>query len=134
MAYDEELAVRVRARLDDPFGVSERKMFGGLAFLIYGNMCCGVVGGNLMVRVGADNYERALAEPFVRPMDFTGKPLKGMIYVDADGIRTDVQLDAWLERARTFVSTLPPKDALGQTSVGKRVGAKRTAVKKPRRK
>ena len=76
MAYDEELAARIRTRMDDPLGVSERKMFGGIAFLVYGNMAVGVVGRDLMVRVGNDEYERALAEPFVRPMDFTGKPLK----------------------------------------------------------
>jgi TfoX/Sxy family transcriptional regulator of competence genes len=111
MAYDEELAARIRTRLNDPLGVSERKMFGGLAFLVYGNMCCGIVGQDLMVRVGAESYERVLAEPFARPMDFTGKPLKGMIYVDADGLESDAQLDVWLERARTFVSTLPPKEA-----------------------
>jgi TfoX/Sxy family transcriptional regulator of competence genes len=123
MAYDEDFAARIRARMDDPLGVSERKMFGGIAFMVYGNMCVGIVGRDLMVRLGADEYERALAEPFVRPMDFTGKPLKGFIYVDADGLETDAQLDAWLDRARAFVSTLPPKEE-------KTKGASKTTAKK----
>ncbi len=128
MAYDEELAARIRARMDDPLGVSERKMFGGIAFMVYGNMCVGVVGRDLMVRVGADDYERAVAEPYARAMDFTGKPLNGFIYVDADGVESDAQLDAWLDRARAFVSTLPPKDAMA--AVAKRSAKKSTGAKK----
>ena len=120
MAYDEELATRIRNCLDDPLGVSERKMFGGIAFMVYGNMCVGIVGRDLMVRLGPDEYERALQEPFVRPMDFTGKPLKGFIYVDADGIEKDKQLEAWLDRARAFVSTLPPKDESIKKSAAKK--------------
>lgn len=129
MAYDEELATRIRTCLDDPLGVSERKMFGGVAFMVYGNMCVGIVGRDLMVRLGPDEYERALQEPFVRQMDFTGKPLKGFIYVDAEGIETDKQLDAWLARARTFVSTLPPKDEK-KAAEKKPAKAKRPARKK----
>lgn len=110
MAYDEELAARIRNRLDDPLGVSEKKMFGGVAFMVYGNMSVGIVGRVLMVRLGQAEYEKALKEPFVRPMDFTGKPLKGFVYVDPEGIETDKQLDGWLDRARAFVATLPPKE------------------------
>jgi hypothetical protein len=133
MAYDEELAARIRARMDDPLGVSERKMFGGIAFMVYGNMCVGIVGRDLMVRLGPEEYPRALAEPYVRPMDFTGKPLKGFIYVDADGIATDAQLDAWLDRGRAFVSTLPPKEA--GSKGGTKTGAKKKlAVPKKARK
>jgi TfoX/Sxy family transcriptional regulator of competence genes len=128
MAYDEELAARIRAQMDDPMGVSERKMFGGLVFLVHGNMCCGIVGADLMVRVGAEGYEKALAEPHVRPMDFTGKPLTGMVYVDATGIESDANLEAWLERGRTFVSTLPPKGARGAGSV-RRTKAKKVEAK-----
>lgn len=119
MAYDEELATRIRTRMDDPLGVSERKMFGGVAFMVYGNMCVGIVGRDLMVRLGTDEYERALTEPFVRPMDFTGKPLKGFVYVDAEGIETNKQLDAWLDRALAFISTLPPKEEGAKTSTKK---------------
>jgi TfoX/Sxy family transcriptional regulator of competence genes len=130
MAYDEELAARIRTRMDDPLGVSERKMFGGIAFMVYGNMAVGIVGRDLMVRIGTDDYDRALAEPFVRAMDFTGKLLKGFIYVDADGIESDAQLDAWLDRARAFVSTLPPKEE-GSKGAMKRTTKKASAVKKP---
>lgn len=134
MAYDEELATRIRNRLDDPLGVSERKMFGGVAFMVYGNMCVGIVGRDLMVRLGQAEYEKALTEPFVRPMDFTGKPLKGFIYVDADGIETDKQLDAWLNRARAFVSTLPPKEEKPAAAKNKAAPAKRAAKKVSARK
>ncbi len=134
MAYDEELATRIRNRLDDPLGVSERKMFGGVAFMVYGNMCVGIVGRDLMVRLGQAEYEKALTEPFVRPMDFTGKPLKGFIYVDADGIETDKQLDVWLNRARAFVSTLPPKEEKPAAVKKKAAPAKRAAKKVSARK
>lgn len=130
MAYDEELATRIRNRLDDPLGVSERKMFGGVAFMVYGNMCVGIVGRDLMVRLGQAEYEKALSEPFVRPMDFTGKPLKGFVYVDAGGIETDKQLDVWLNRARAFVSTLPPKEEKPAAAKKKAAPAKRAARRK----
>jgi TfoX/Sxy family transcriptional regulator of competence genes len=133
MAYDEELATRIRARMDDPLGVSERAMFGGLAFLVYGNMCVGVIKRDLMVRVGAGAYEKALAEPFVRPMDFTGKPLQGFIYVDADGLETDAQLETWLDRGRAFVSTLPPKDATKKSVVKKSANKARAPGKSTRK-
>ena len=80
MAYDERLAVRVRGVLADTNGVSERKMFGGLAVLVDGNMACGVVGDKLMLRLGREGAEEALCRPNVRPMDFTGRPMTGMVY------------------------------------------------------
>ncbi|MEK7833638.1 MAG: TfoX/Sxy family protein, partial [Acidobacteriota bacterium] len=88
MAFSEKLADRIRKQLESENGVVEKKMFGGLAFMVNGNMSCGVVGEDLMVRVGPEAYESALAEPDAREMDFTGRPMKGMIYVTADGIRT----------------------------------------------
>jgi TfoX/Sxy family transcriptional regulator of competence genes len=130
MAYDEELAARIRTRMDDPLGVSERKMFGGIAFMVYGHMCVGIVGRDLMVRVGTDGYQNALAQPFTRAMDFTGKPLKGFIYVDAEGVESDAQLDAWLDRARALVSTLPPKDV---TDMPTKRPAKKSAGAKKRK-
>lgn len=133
MAYDEELATRIRKCLDDPLGVSERKMFGGIAFMIYGHMSVGIVGRDLMVRLGPDEYERALAEPFVRKMDFTGKPLKGFVYVDADGLETDEQLDAWLDRARAFVSTLPPKEESEKKKSTKKAPAVKKAAPKAKK-
>lgn len=130
MAYDEELAARIRNRLDDPLGVSEKKMFGGVAFMVYGNMSVGIVGRVLMVRLGQAEYEKALKEPFVRPMDFTGKPLKGFVYVDPEGIETDKQLDGWLDRARAFVSTLPPKEEKTRAEKKKAAPAKKPIARK----
>ena len=109
MAYDEMLAASVRAALADQPGVSEQRMFGGLSFLLNGNMCCGVVGGTLMVRVGPDAYEAALATPHAREMDFTGRPLRGMVYVAPDGVHTDSALAAWVRRGTAFAASLPPK-------------------------
>ena len=110
MAYDEGLAERIRGVLADRHGVSERRMFGGLAFMVDGHMACGIIGEDLMARVGPDAHEAALAEPHVRPMDFTGRPLKGMVYVAAEGIAEDDALARWVARTTGFVATLPPKD------------------------
>jgi len=110
MAYDEQLAERVRGRLTTFPGVAERKMFGGLAFLLQGNMCCGVVGGELMVRVGRESYEAALHEPHVREMDFTGRPVRGFIYVSAGGLNSDGDIRAWVERGARYAESLPAKD------------------------
>lgn len=109
MAYDDGLAARVRKRLESRERFTEIKMFGGLCFLVNGNMTCGIVDDRLMVRVGPDQYEEALTLPFVRPMDFTGRPMRGIVYVELEGTQTDAQLDGWAGRAFTFVQTLPPK-------------------------
>lgn len=109
MAYDEQLADRVRAALADRGGVSERKMFGGLAFMVDGHMACGIVGGELMLRLGPDGADAALAESHVRPMDFTGRPMSGMVYVAQAGLRDQAALGVWVERSLAFVATLPPK-------------------------
>lgn len=106
--YDEELAARVRVALG-PFGVSERKMFGGLCFLIGGNMACGILEDELMVRVGPDAYEQALGRTHARPMDFTGRPMRGMVFVAAAGLRTPAAVKAWAERGAAFARSLPPK-------------------------
>lgn len=107
MAYNENLAEKVRELLQENDGLSEKKMFGGLAFMLNGNMACGVVGEELMVRVGPDGYQEALAERYTRPMDYTGRPLKGMVYVEEDAVAVD--LDNWVNRGAEFASTLPPK-------------------------
>lgn len=109
MAYDEGLAERIRDVLMYREDIAEKKMFGGIAFMLGGNMCVGVVNDVLMVRVGADDYEAALAEPHARPMDFTGKPLTGFIYVDPEGFDDDEQLLAWIERGVAFAASLPVK-------------------------
>jgi TfoX/Sxy family transcriptional regulator of competence genes len=108
VAFDEALADRVREALGSRAAVSERRMFGGIAFMIEGNMCCGVIGEDLMVRLGED-AERALAEPHTRPMDFTGKPMKTTIYVDPAGTGEDAELARWVEAGADFAASLPPK-------------------------
>jgi TfoX/Sxy family transcriptional regulator of competence genes len=109
MAYDERLAGRVRKQLSRRKGLAERKMFGGLAFLLDGHMCCGVVDCDLCLRLGDDGTVQALKRAHVRPMDFTGKPLKSMVYVAAAGLRTEKQLAGWVRQAVEFTRTLPPK-------------------------
>ena len=109
MAFDEALAARVRKSLGECPGLSERKMFGGLAFLLHGNMCCGVTDDDLMVRVGPDGREPALTRPHVRPMDFTGRPMKAFVYVGPEGTRTDHDLRVWIGRGLAFDKSLPKK-------------------------
>ena len=84
-------------------------MFGGLCFMHEGNMCFGIVGSELMVRVGADAYESAVALPHAREMDFTGRSMRGMVYVDEVGISEDEDLDLWLQRGLDYAASLPPK-------------------------
>ena len=109
MAYDEGLAHRVREIFEGRDEVAETKMFGGLAFLLHGNMCCGIVGDELMVRLGPDAYADALSLPHAREMDFTGKPLRGMVYVATDGFDADEDLRAWIGRGVDFAGSLPVK-------------------------
>lgn len=109
MAFDEGLAERIRERVDLTAGVTEKKMFGGLCFLLNGNMCFGIVGSELMVRVGPDAYEGALALPHARQMDFTGRSMRGFVYVDEAGVGEDEDLSAWMDRGLAFASSLPPK-------------------------
>ncbi len=108
MAYDENLADRVRALLEAEAGFSERKMFGGIAFMLDGHMCCGVVDSDLMLRLGPDGADAALEHPHVRPMDFTGRPMSSMVFVAPEGLQ-GVSLRAWVEQAATFARSLPPK-------------------------
>ncbi len=110
MAYSEELAQRVRKVLARRRGVAEMRMMGGLCFTLRGHMCCGVLKDDLVVRVGSQEYGKALAEPYARPMDFTGRPLKGFVFVSPRGNRSDQALRAWLKRAVDFVLTLARKD------------------------
>ncbi len=109
MAYDEQLASRLREALADADGISEQKMFGGLALLLHGNMVCGVMGDELMLRLGPELADAALDEPNTRPMDFTGRPMKSMVIVEPPGFAGDEALAGWVERALGFAATLPPK-------------------------
>lgn len=109
MAFDEGMAQRLRELLSDRSDIVEKKMFGGLAFMLSGNMCCGVVNDTLMARVGPEQYQDALRQAHAREMDFTGKPLKGFIYVAPRGIESDQDLQTWVERCIDFASSLPPK-------------------------
>ena len=107
MAFDEALAHRLRrlfARLPDS---SERRMFGGLCFLVSGRMCCGIVGRDLVVRVGAEGHDDALRRPHTRPMDFTGRPMRGFAYVSPAGCRTAQDLSAWVKRAVRYARSVP---------------------------
>jgi TfoX/Sxy family transcriptional regulator of competence genes len=99
MAYDEALAERIRTELLGRDDVEERKMFGGIAFMVAGRMACGVIRDDLMVKVGADGHDAALARPHTRPMDFTGRPMRGMVYVAPAGTAADGDLRAWVQQA-----------------------------------
>ncbi len=109
MAYSEKVAERLRQALKRRRDISERKMFGGIAFLLNGNMCCGVNDTDIMLRLGKDGAEKALSERHTREMDFTGTPLSTMVYLRAAGYRKDEDLDRWLKRAIDYAKTLPPK-------------------------
>ncbi len=111
MAYDEALAERIRKAVGPRPDVTEKKMFGGVAFLLDGKMFCGVASSDLMVRVGPERYEAALAEPHVRPMDFTGRPMKGYVFVGADGLQTVKAVKKWVQQGEAFVATLGDKAA-----------------------
>jgi len=107
MSYDEKLAVRIREILADRDDVAEKKMFGGLCFMVNGGMCCGLTKSDLMVRVGREGVEEALAQPHARPMDFTGRPLASMVYVSPAGLKTDGALRRWVARGVAFVASAP---------------------------
>jgi len=109
MAYDEDLAHRVRKALEARPGVTERKMFGGLAFMLGDAMCCGLIDDDLMARVGPERYGEALEEPGARPMDFTGKSMTGYVFVDREGYGTDAALERWVSRCVDYVTSLPPR-------------------------
>ena len=109
MTFDEELAARTRAALGDVRGVTEIRMFGGLCFTVHGNMAVGVTGDDLMVRVAPEDGEAALAQPGARPMDFTGKPMRGFVFVGGEGLKTERMLKGWVDQGVAYASSLPPK-------------------------
>lgn len=113
MAYSEELADRIREIIDSRPGVVERKMFGGVAWMVNGNMACGVIAEDLMVRLDRDEAEHALAEEHVGPMDFTGRPMRGFVVVEAAGIVDAQSLGRWVDAGADYAETLPSKTSRG---------------------
>lgn len=109
MAYSEGLAGRVRHALSRVAGVTEKRMFGGVGFLLHDHMLVGIWNASLIARVGAEAASVALHEPHVRPFDVTGRPMTGWLMIEPDGVETDRQLDAWVALACAFVRSLPPK-------------------------
>jgi hypothetical protein len=109
MAYDHDLANRIREQLADEDAVTEKEMFGGIAFLLAGNMAVGVTREDLMVRVGKDESDEALARPHTRVFDMTGRPMRNWILVEPAGVEADAELGAWVGRGVAFARSLPPK-------------------------
>jgi hypothetical protein len=109
MAYDEKAAGRVRAELSGMPGLVEKKMFGGVGFMVLGNLAVGVNGSNLMVRVGPSRYEEALAQPHVREFDITGRPMKGWVMVLPAGYASNGDLQHWVQQGVEFALSLPSK-------------------------
>jgi TfoX/Sxy family transcriptional regulator of competence genes len=107
MGYDEKTAARIRKVLATRDDVGERKMFGGLCFMVNDRMCVGLTSDALMVRVGPDNHEDALAQPHARPMDFTGRVMRGFVFVDPPGFATPASLARWVKRGVDFALTTP---------------------------
>ena len=109
MPYDVHLAERMRSALNSRKGIVEKKMFGGIGFLLNGNIVVGVWKNSLIVRLGPDGYEEALREPHVRVFDITGKPMKGWVLVEPEGVDEDDQLKGWIQQAMAFVGKLAAK-------------------------
>ncbi|MBT5855421.1 TfoX/Sxy family protein [bacterium] len=109
MAYNTEIAERLRDQLLSNATVDEKKMFGGIAFMVNGHMCVGVVEESLVVRVGAEQHDACLALPHTRQMDFTGRPMKNFVYIDGPGFDDEASLVEWIDRGLKFVNSLPPK-------------------------
>ena len=113
MAFDEGLAERIRKRIAGQKGLTEKKMFGGLAFLLNGNMCCGVHRRELIVRLAAAQTGSALAEPHTRVFDLSGRPMKGWILVEPAGLADEPALAKWLRLGTSLAASLPKKCAVG---------------------
>jgi hypothetical protein len=128
MAYDERLADRIREALARERSVDEIKMMGGLCFMVGGHMALGIVGDELMVRVGPDRYERALSRVHAREMDFTGRSIRGFVFVSPAGTKTKRSLASWVAPAEEFAGSLPPKPASVTTSPAATIRLSRTAT------
>ena len=109
MPYDETLAKRSREQFNGRADVEEKKMFGGLCFMVSGHMCCGIVKNKLMARVGPDSYKESLAKKHVSKMNFTGRSMKEMVYIEQDVLLKEKELSEWLVLCIEYVESLPPK-------------------------
>ncbi len=119
MAYDQTLAERIRKAVARRRGVTEKAMFGGVAFLLEGKMFCGIVKDELLVRVGPENHDDALSKPRVRTMDFTGRPMRGYVFVAAAGLRKERALGEWVERGRSYVASAVLAPPLAKRRTGR---------------
>lgn len=122
MAFDTGLAHRIRDLLQEDPRIREKKMFGGLAFLVDGAMAFGIIGDELMVRVGPDRYVESLARSHARPMDFTGRPMRGFVQIEPSGFEEDSELSGWLALGIEYAST--QADTAGRSRRGARTGSK----------
>jgi len=129
MAYSEVLADRVRTLLSRKHRVAEREMFGGLAFMVRGHMCCGIQSEELMARVGPNRYVDALKWPGARPMDFTGKPMSGFVYVARGGLKTSSQLRRCVDASLAFALAMPPQSKRGGRSSPRKDRSARPSAK-----
>ncbi|MSQ24971.1 MAG: RNA methyltransferase [Dehalococcoidia bacterium] len=111
MAYNERLADRIRAVLDGTPDMTAKEMFGGICFMVGGKMACGVVKDDLLLRLDPDEGDRAIEEPHVRLMDFTGRPMRGLLYIAPAGVKTDAALRKWVTRSVAYAKSLPAKKA-----------------------
>ena len=130
MAYNEDLARRIAAIVGVRDDVEEKKMFGGVAFMVAGKMACGIVRDDLMARIGPDDHDAALREPHVRPMDFAGRPMKGMIYVAEAGWSDPAVLRRWVDASLAYVDTLPAERPKAPRTAAKKPVAKKPVAKK----
>jgi TfoX/Sxy family transcriptional regulator of competence genes len=130
MAYDEGLAERIRSVLQDEPAVSEKEMFGGVAFLLDGRMFVGIVKDDLMVRVGPARNDEALRRPHVRPMDFTGRPMVGYVFVAPAGLSEDDELERWVQLGLEHAATLPKKTKAGTKKTKAAAKKTKTGAKK----
>lgn len=131
MAYDEGLAERIREVLSERSDVSEKQMFGGIAFMLRGHLCVGIVKDDLMVRVGPDAHETLVRRPHARQMDFTGRPMKGFLFVSAEGVESDAALREWAGHGVAHATSLPAKTSRPAMA---RPNKRKPAVKHPKAK
>lgn len=129
MAYDEGLAERIREILHDRLGVVEKKMFGGIAFMLRGHMAVGIVKDDLLVRVGPEAHDALLNRPHARLMDFSGRPMRGFLFVGSKGLDADRVLARWVGHGVAYAESLPEKDAPKVSAAGRAKAGARTAKK-----